>query len=82
MRYADLVLSRDGHIEALFEIKEYDVRNPRNAAQLSDYLARVARWGVPFIHVSRFAPDASDREAMDHAKMSGHPITSLRYRDA
>ena len=71
----------------LVEVKEDDVRSPRNAAQLADYLSMLSAASansdrqVRFGHVSRFSPISEERAALQKAKKAGKSVGSLRYRE-
>lgn len=80
-RWADLAFRHQGKIVLLFEVKEFDWKNERNVKQTEDYLAVVSSEDVPFVHLSRFAPDAPDRELIQKQSERGHPVISIRYRD-
>lgn len=79
-RWADLALRHDGRVVLLFEVKEDDWKNERNLNQTKDYLSVVSSKRVPFVHLSRFAPDARDRELI-RKQSDRHPVVSIRYRD-
>lgn len=78
-RRADIALVEDEGPVLLVEVKEDDIGNPGNAAQLDDYLAQ-ARAGIPFLHLSRFALEPEDRDRLAEAGADG-VVASLRYRE-
>lgn len=79
-RRADLALLDEDKPVLFVEVKEDDIKNPGNSGQLKDYLVQ-ARGGIPFIHLSRFALDLDDREAMERVNAKHSVAASVRYRD-
>ena len=80
-RHADLTLLDGGEPILIVEVKEDDVNNPENKAQLEDYLELITslEGQARFAHVSRYSPTRADRDAMVAA---GRDIArSYRYRD-
>jgi len=87
-RRADLAVLRGGEPVLLLEVKEDDIKNPRNPEQLSDYLSLL---DVPspqmrqppklqFVHVSRFALPPEELSQMEEARKAGKMVLQLRYR--
>ena len=76
-RIADLAILRDKQPILLIEIKEDDVRNPSNYAQILDYL----ELGLPFVYLSRFPPEGTGGGTLEAAMKEGQPVASMRYRD-
>ena len=76
-RKADLAIIFRNEPLLYLEVKEDDVKNPKNLAQVLDYV----RTEVPFVYLSRFAPEPADQQAIDEAKRRGQPVASIRYRD-
>lgn len=80
-RHADLALLDGGEPILIVEVKEDDVNNPANEAQLEDYLKLIAslKGRARFAHVSRYSPKRADQEAM--ATAGRDAAGSYRYRD-
>ncbi len=76
-RIADLAILRDQQPTLLIEVKEDDVRNPSNYAQILDYL----KSGLPFVYLSRFPPEGRGGGTLEAAAKKGQPVASIRYRD-
>jgi hypothetical protein len=82
-RRADLAINcADGpasKLLLLFEIKEFDNKSIRNAAQLKDYLSRVGQdKNTIFLHISRFHPEAEQAELIEDAARTGR-VASISY---
>jgi hypothetical protein len=86
-RRADLAVLEGGEPILLVEVKEDDVKSPRNPEQLADYLSMLSAAAassdrqIRFVHVSRFSPISEDRAALQKAKNVGKSVDSLRYRE-
>lgn len=78
-RRADLTLLKEREPMVFFEVKEDDVKNPRNSDQLDDYLKQAAK-GIPFIHLSRYSLEPSELKKIQRAAKR-NPVVSLRYRE-
>jgi len=66
-RSADLAVLDGGEAILLIEVKEDDINNSENAAQLNDYLSLISSSSnrCSFAHVSRYAPKQSELRAID-----------------
>ena len=82
-RRADLAILNGGEPVLIVEVKENDVNNSGNGAQLGDYLefVRVRGGATRFAHVSRYSPTQGDATVLEQAAKRGLPVASHRYRD-
>lgn len=82
-RIADLAILAGGEPIALIEVKEDDINSKTNAAQIQDYLSMLGSRGdgqiIQFIHVSRYALPALERELLKNAQ-GGKFVRSVSYR--
>jgi hypothetical protein len=86
-RRADLVVLKGGEPILLVEVKEDDVKNQENPAQLADYLSMLPATSslggqqVRLVHVSRFSLPPEDQAALQKARKAGKSVDCLRYRN-
>jgi hypothetical protein len=82
-KIADLAVLIGGEPILLIEVKEEDVNNPANEAQLENYVnyIRERKAMTGFVHVSRYSPTDRDMEIIERAKREGLPVRNLRYQN-